>query len=81
MNVNTGILFWPVRVFYYNHLNSAKSKEIQRSDLSTVQPDAAGKIIRFWPGGPRQSGLLLGCSKERQPPLAIHYLKCVCSRQ
>lgn len=43
----------------------------------TVQPDAAGNRFLSLPGGSRQSGLLLGCSKERQPPPAIHYLECV----
>lgn len=45
--------------------------------IYAVQPDAAGKIFLSLPGGSRQSGLLLGCSKERQPPPAIHYLECV----
>lgn len=45
--------------------------------ICTVQPDAAGKIFLSLPVGSRQSGLLLGCSKECQPPAAIHYLECV----
>lgn len=49
--------------------------------ICAVQPDAAEKIFLSLPGESRQSGLLLGCSKERQPPPAIHYLKCVCCRQ
>lgn len=49
--------------------------------ICTVRPDAAGKIFLFLPGGSRQSGLSLGCGKERLPPPAIHYLKCVCCRQ
>lgn len=55
--------------------------EIQSVLICTVRPDAAGKIFLFLPGGSRQSGLSLGCGKERLPPPAIHYLKCVCCRQ
>lgn len=40
-----------------------------------------GRFSFFWSGGFRLSSLLLCCTKESQPPPAIHYLKCVCSRR